>query len=195
LTAKDEPGKVNGTMNNWFENDEFWRAFSPVLFDQSRREAASQEVGSILDLVGGLTGMTVLDMPCGPGRHALELARRGFSVTGVDRTEVYLDEARQNAREAGLNLELVASDMRRFTRPDTYNLALNLFSSLGYFEDPDDDRCLLENFYRSLTDDGVLVIDTMSKEIVAREFEERSVYRIASDLFWVEERKIRPGWD
>ena len=66
---------------------------------------------------------------------ALELARRGFRVTGVDRTRLYLERAARRAREEGLEVELVREDMRRFRRPEAFAAAVNLFTSFGYFDD------------------------------------------------------------
>jgi len=58
----------------------------------------------------------VLELACGPGRHALEFARRGYRVTGVDRTARYLETAREKAGEEGLDVEWVEADMRTLRR-------------------------------------------------------------------------------
>lgn len=92
----------------------------------------------------------MLDLCCGPGRHVLEFARRGFRVTGVDRTQRYLEAARATALSEGLAVELVQADMRDFSRPPTFDLALNLFSSFGYFAEAADDLQVLKNLNASL---------------------------------------------
>ena len=137
-------------MANSFEDDEFWRDLGPILFTPDRWERAGGDVDQILQLLDPAPGASILDLACGPGRIALELARRCFRVTGVDRTAAYLAEARERAEADGLGVEFVDADMREFTRPDAFDLALNVSTSLGYFEDPADDRQVLENVYASL---------------------------------------------
>ena len=91
-------------MSAWYDDDRFWQEAAPLLFRQARWEAAEEEVDQLLELLELPEGAAVLDMACGPGRHALELARRGFRVTGVDRTQIYLNEAARGAEEAGLKI-------------------------------------------------------------------------------------------
>ena len=183
-----EPGR-----GPWYEQDAFWDVFGPVIFDRARRELAPGEVDNLIEVAGLERGQRVCDLCCGVGRHSVELARRGFAVTGVDRTRRYLDEARSAAREEGLDIEFVEEDMRDFCRAEAFDAVVNLFTSFGYFEAQRDDRRVAENMYRSLKTGGVLVIDTMSKEIIARVFRTRDWRRIDGGIL-LEERKIVDGW-
>jgi len=135
----------------------------------------------------------VLDLCCGPGRHSLELSRRGFTVTGVDRTAAYLDRAKKQAEAEGLEVEFVQEDMRNFSRPEAFDGAINMYTSFGYFEDPADDKRVIENIHRSLQAGGKLIMDTMAKEILARKFQERTWQEVGGAL-WLEERKIINDW-
>ena len=181
------------TEREWkqIQYDRFWELLGPALFSSPRRAAAVDEVTQLLALSGAPAGASVLDMPCGVGRHALELARRGFAVTGIDRTTSYLDQARGAAAAAGLAVELVEADMREFARPEAFDLGLNLFSSIGYFEDPGEDLRVLANFARSLRPDGALVLELGGKEILAREFRQRDWHE-ADGMLWLEERSLWP---
>lgn len=136
----------------------------------------------------------MLDLPCGPGRHALEFARAGCQVTGVDRTTQYLDEARRNAEEAGLDIEFVQSDMRDFLRPEAYNLAISLYTAFGYFKDQVDDLDVLGNFYASLRPGGVLIIDILGKEVMARTFKARDWRELKNGALLLEEHKVLRNW-
>ena len=70
-----------------------------------------------------------------------------------------------------VEVETVQADMRNFCRSESFDLALNLFSSLGYFEDPDDNVRALACFHDSLKPGGKLVVDTMAKEVLARDWQ------------------------
>ena len=177
----------------WHDTDPFWHAHQRTMFSPSRIEAAREEVGQLLELVGVQRGR-VLDLPCGVGRHSLELARRGFLVCGVDRTQRYLDAAAERARSEGLELELVQADMRAFRREGAFDLALNLFSSFGYFEDEADDLRVLQGFHASLAPGGVLVLDTMAVELIARTWDPSSAQEAEDGMLVIERRELLPGW-
>ena len=177
----------------WHEQDEFWEKVTPVLFPPRRVENAPGDVDNIVSLASVKPGMSVLDLCCGVGRHCLEFARRGYRVTGVDRTKSYLEKAARTASLGNLVLEFVEDDMRRFRRPDAYDVALNLFTSFGYFEDPEDDQRVIRNLRDSLRSHGVLVLELMGKEVLARVFEERD-WQELDGLIVLEERHIKKDW-
>ena len=177
----------------WYEQDNFWATFEPVLFTQQRITAAAEEVEQVLMLLDLQAGAKVCDLCCGVGRHSLELARRGFDVTAVDRTQRYLGRARAGAKDEGLNVEFVAADARSFIRPEAFDVVLNLFTSFGYFEDDDDNTKMLENIHASLKPAGRLVVEIMGKEALARVFRERDWHE-SDDTILLEERKLSEDW-
>lgn len=71
---------------NPFETEAFWTWFGQFGFSEDRWEQAPVEVDQLLALTHPPDGAAALDLACGPGRHSIELARRGYRVTGVDRT-------------------------------------------------------------------------------------------------------------
>ena len=175
----------------WFENDVFWRTFYPYMFDERRLSAAPEEVDRILALSGVARG-AVLDLCCGPARHSVALARKGFAVTGVDRSPFLLSKARERA--AGSSVELVQADMRDFVRPGAFDLALSLFTSFGYFETRDEDLAVLRNVRDSLKKDGVFLIDVMSKEYLASQACTTRWERWDSGEIHVHHYDVFPGW-
>lgn len=177
----------------WHEDGRFWERTAPFQFSARRWAVAPEEIERVVALLGLTPGMRVLDMPCGLGRHSLELARRGFVVTGVDRTAAFLEEAKRRAAAEGLSVEFVQADMREFRRPETFDVAINLFTSFGYFDDPAEDRKVLENFFVSLRSGGKLLIDVKGKEVLARDFRPRDWIEQDGALF-LEEREILAGW-
>ncbi len=181
---------------SWFESDDLWRDIYPVLFGKERWERTPLSVTLLLDLVPIPAGGRICDLCCGPGRHSLELARRDFRMTGVDRTVDYIEEARVRAEAEGLEIEFVVEDMRRFLRPAAFDATLNLFTSFGYFDDPTDDLRVVENVHASLVPGGIFVMDLTSKEICARVFRETDWSWIdeTKGIRMLEERKVSPDW-
>jgi SAM-dependent methyltransferase len=177
----------------WFEDDAFWAAFRPSMFDEERWQAAARDAEPLVKLLDLKPGAHVLDLPCGPGRFSIELARRGFQVTGVDRTALYLTEARKRAGQQKLDVEFVRQDMRRFVRAKAFDACINMYTSIGYFEDPADDLKVFRNVYRSLRPGGRFLIQTGGKEWLARVYQPRD-WREEAGAFILEERKVLPGW-
>jgi SAM-dependent methyltransferase len=177
----------------WHENDDFWELWGPVMFNERRVADAPIEVDNLISLLKIDPGARILDLCCGVGRHSLELARRGLKVTGVDRTSAYLTQARKQSKKEGLNIEFIREDMRSFCRPSTFNAAICMFTSFGFFEDPMDDRKVVLNMYQSLKKGGRFLIDVMGKETLAAIFRERDWNRKDNAII-LEERKVTQDW-
>ncbi|MBN2464261.1 class I SAM-dependent methyltransferase [candidate division WOR-3 bacterium] len=177
----------------WFEDDAFWAAFTPTLFGEERWRLAARDAEPLTKLLSLEPGVSVLDLCCGPGRFSVELARRGFRVTGVDRTALYLKEARKRARQQKLDVEFVREDMRRFVRPRAFDACINMFTSFGYFERQADDFKVCRNVYRSLRPGGRFLIQAAGKEWLARNFQPTD-WREVDGNYILEERKVAPGW-
>lgn len=153
----------------WFDDDSLWQVMFPYIFSEARFVAATKEMQQVLALVQP-KGKSVLDLGCGPGRCAIPLARRGFSVTGVDRTGYLLAKARRRARAARVRIEWVRADMRDFVRPGAFDFVLSMFTSFGYFDDKREDVIVLGNMFASLRPGGTCLVDMMGKECLARIF-------------------------
>jgi SAM-dependent methyltransferase len=180
-------------MREWFENEAFWRELYPVMFDETRFAKAGAEVRQILRLAGRRRG-AVLDLCCGPGRHSVELARRGFKVTGVDRTLFLLNKARRRARATRVKVEFVRSDMRNFVRLGAFDLALSLWTSFGYFDNKGDDLRVLQNVHHSLKPRGALVVDVWGKERLAKGFQDTTSTRYANGTLLIQVHEIFDNW-
>ena len=180
-------------MREWFEGDAFWEKMYPFLFSERKFDAAEQEISSVLDLAGIESG-DVLDLACGPGRHATALAKRGFRVTGVDLSTYLLRQAKDLALQESVSIEWVQEDMRSFARPESFDLAINLFTSFGYFDDTRDDVKVLRNVYQSLREGGALVMEMAGKECLARVFAPTGSQGLPDGRVLVERRQVVKDW-
>jgi len=171
-----------------FDSQRFFEEAWPKISQGFESEAdAESEIAWILGHVQPPAVTRVLDAPCGFGRHSLALARRGFTVTGVDLSEVELDRARARAADAGFQLDLVCQDMRAMDFSEQFDLALNLFSSIGYFSD-EEDRQLLDRFCRALKPGGAFVLDTRNRDHYIRHYAEEETWPVPGGTVRIKHR-------
>jgi 2-polyprenyl-3-methyl-5-hydroxy-6-metoxy-1,4-benzoquinol methylase len=101
----------------WFEDESIWQATYPFLFSEASFQTAAAEIQKIVALTGCASGAPVLDLCCGPGRHAIPFAKSGFNVTGVDRSAFLLSKAKSYAEREQVSITWMQEDMRRFQQP------------------------------------------------------------------------------
>ena len=177
----------------WHEDDSFWQTWGPLMFPTQRIADATEEVTKIIKLLDIKPGASILDLGCGIGRISLEFARRGFRVTGLDRTTSYLEQARQQAATENLKMEFVHEDMRAFVRPDAFDSVVSTYTTFGYFEDQADDRRVVNNIYKSLKPGGTVLIDIHGKETLAKVFQERQ-WSEREGAIVLQEHKVTQNW-
>jgi SAM-dependent methyltransferase len=185
--------KTPTRKKEWFDNDSFWRELYPIMFPQQRIADADEQIAKALALTKP-AGNSVLDLCCGPGRCSIALAKKGFSVTGVDRTEYLLDKAREGASAAHVEIEWVQKDMRDFVRPDAFALVLSMFTSFGYFNDKRDDLTVLENMLASLQPGGACLIELLGKERLAKILQPTTSTVLPDGTLMVERHEIFDDW-
>ena len=113
------------------------------------------------------SGARVLDQCCGTGFYSLALARHGYQVTGVDLHPELLERANSACAGAGVAASFVATDIRHFAPPSAFDVVVNMYTSFGYFDDPDDNLLALCNAHTSLVPGGRVLVDLLSKEVYA----------------------------
>jgi ubiquinone/menaquinone biosynthesis C-methylase UbiE len=177
----------------WFDNDSFWRELYPFMFPAKRIADATEQVAKALALAKP-KGKSALDLCCGPGRCSVALAKKGFSVTGVDKTSFLLGKARAKARAARLKIEWIHQDMRDFVRPDSYALVLSMFTSFGYFDDKQEDLQILRNIFACLQPGGACLIEVLGKERLARILQPTISTVMPDGTILVERHEIFDDW-
>ena len=130
---------------------------------------AEADTDKVVAYLGLEPGASVLDLACGHGRIANRLARRGFRVTGLDRSTLFLDLARAHAAEWGIDIEYVEGDMRSVPWTARFDAVVSWFTIFGYFDD-DGNRAVLRGARAALRDGGVFVLDVNNLAGVLRQF-------------------------
>lgn len=99
----------------------------PAYLKYSFTKGTIGEVESLIELTGVTDGARILDVGCGPGRHSLELARRGYEVVGVDISETFIDLALEEAASQGLdNASFAVADARSLAFDAEFDLVISL---------------------------------------------------------------------
>lgn len=179
-------------MNN---QAEWWEGFfaGPVLdfVRHSRDDQQTQAEADFLQEAMGLpAGAHILDVPCGGGRLSLEMARRGYRITGVDFSRELLESARAQAETQGLDCAWEKLDMRRLPWSQTFDGAFCFWSSFGYFDEAGN-ADFLRAVARTLKPGAPLVMDTPLLETRLPEMAaEERVWWPVGDLLALEERRF-----
>jgi len=168
---------------DWYLEEDFWRTFGPLMFNEDTFASGAEEVADLVELAGIAPG-PVLDLGAGPGRHALPLASAGYPVTAVDTSRLLLDQLSDAAGERPI--EIVEADMRQFRREQAFDLVLVMWTSFGYFRDEADHVQVLANIRDSLTANGRLVLDLVGVEYLARNLEPVHLTEYDDDRLLVE---------
>jgi SAM-dependent methyltransferase len=165
----DAPRHHGGEWWERYFDRDFLAIYRPLL----PPDEAAHEVDAAMEALELPPPARVLDLACGWGRHALELAARGYRVTGLDLSDTLLAEARREAATRGLRIDWVRADMRAIPCRGAFDAVLCLFSSLGYGLSDEEDLRVLEGARAALRPGGRLLLETMHRDLLAREFVER----------------------
>lgn len=153
-----------GEGKAWYEKW-FGREYLEVYRHRNEAEAVA-DIDGIEKLLGAPLNEPILDLACGSGRHSIELARRGYTVTGIDLSAHLLAVAREHAEKEQLKIDFVRGDMRTPPFRDKFRTVLNMFTSFGYFESDDENARIMEAIARVLKIEGRFVIDYINREQV-----------------------------
>ncbi|NIO05740.1 MAG: methyltransferase domain-containing protein [Proteobacteria bacterium] len=131
-----------------------------------------QEVDFLEQILKLEKSWPILDLCGGQGRHSLELSRRGFQdVTVVDYSAVLIDLGRQLAAQEGLKTLFLRKDARHTGLPaQRFRAIIIMASSFGYFLDEGENERILDEAFRLLSRDGLLLLDLPNRDYVLKNF-------------------------
>lgn len=170
---------------DWFNSD-----YYHILYRHRDEKEAESFMIRLAGQIGLRPDMRVLDLPCGRGRHSVFLSKMGLNVTGADLSVNSIEFAKQFEDE---KLHFLVHDMLQPFPEKNFDAVLNLFTSLGYFDDPADDYRCIRNMADALKENGHLVIDFLNPTQVLRHMQETQDYEIEGISFVVN-KKIENGF-
>lgn len=135
-------------------------------------EQTAREVQFIRDALSPPEGGEVLDVGCGYGRHALDLASQGLRVTGLDLSLPLLIRAADHAQKRGLSVNFVHADMREMTYSGQFDAAYCMLSSFGYFDEETNLR-VATAICKSLKPGGRFLLDIINRDYIVRDLPSR----------------------
>ena len=161
----EQPPHPEGTGKKQWE--EFFDDHAPSYMDNSFTKNTVAEVDFLLEQLRLPSASRILDIGCGTGRHAIELARRGYRVTGVDISSGMLAEAEKAATEAGVHVLWVNSDATTFRADEQLDAAICLcegaFGLLDIEDDPEEHhRAILRNINAALPVGASFLMTTLN---------------------------------
>ena len=183
--------------SDWYNDTEYWNANRSFIWSEKRIEMSEAAAAGIAKLLEMNTGESILDLACGFGRHSLALSQQGYSVTGIDLNPSFIQEASRKAMDMKLDARFLCTDMRDFVEPDGFENIIIMYNSFGYFQDPLDDKKVLENCFQSLKPEGKLLLQDVTREyIIANRSSRHSRYwyEESNGMIRLEETTANDDW-
>lgn len=155
-----------GWYTSWFDSP-----YYHALYAHRDHREASAFIARLLAYLHLPVDAQILDLACGNGRHSHVMAQMKYRVTGIDLSHRNIEEAKKSGIS---NARFVQGDMREVFQKNQFDLVVNLFTSFGYFENENDNLRVLKSACANLKDNGIFVLDFLSREytenhLVARE--------------------------
>ena len=148
-------------MKQWYE--ELFQDYTEKYDNESFTSGTIGEVDFIESEAGFDKNRKILDIGCGTGRHSIELARRGFKVTGIDLSESMINKARSNAKKENLKIDFHIKDARNFSLNESFDLAIMICEGAFPLMETDEmNYSILYNAFSSLKPEGKLIFTTLN---------------------------------
>lgn len=145
-------------QQNWFKDWFNSPYYHQLYFKRDEKEAAAF-IDQLIDYLKPTAHATMLDVACGKGRHSIQLAGKGYDVTGIDLSDESIAEALQSE---SATLHFYKHDMRLPFWINYFNYAFNFFTSFGYFKTRREHDNAIRTIAQSIKSDGYFVMDYLN---------------------------------
>lgn len=171
-------------MGEWFK-EWFNTKYYHILYKNRDDSEASAFIDRLITYLSPQPDAHFLDVACGKGRHSKYLNSKGYNVTGIDISPKSIEEAKLYQNET---LHFEVADMRQPFAENNFDIALNLFTSFGYFECEEDDLAALQNICRAMKPDGRFVLDFFNAEKVLKQIVPHEIKTIDEIAFTISKK-------
>ena len=140
----------------------------------------SQETDFVVEELDLPIGSSILDIGCGTGRHSIELAKRGYSVTGIDISEKMLDIARAKAAEEKVKIDWIIDDARGFKSKKKFDGAISFSGGAFGVSEPtadaiQSDLTLIRSIYSNLNNQAKLIVQVINAASILRQVTDQEI--------------------
>jgi SAM-dependent methyltransferase len=174
-------------FKDWFSSEEYLSVY------QHRNNEDAQK---LLELIIRETELnkdaSVLDAACGAGRHSINLALKGFNVTGFDLSKSLLKKAKSDSVLQQIEVDLFCADIRNICLSKKFDLILNLFTSFGYFDNDEENFCFVRTAFNLLNENSYYVLDFLNANFVQNNLVPETIKETGNKKV-TERRKIENG--
>lgn len=141
-------------FKEWFNSPYYHQLY----FERDEQEAA-EFIDNLIEYLKPGADASMLDVACGKGRHSVQLAGKGFDVTGIDLSQESIKEAKQFEND---HLHFYVHDMRLPFRSNYFDYVFNFFTSFGYFDTWREHENAIRTIAQCLKDRGIFVMDYLN---------------------------------
>ncbi len=173
----------------WYESF-FGRDYLDVYDFQFSEQRTQSEVAFAEQVLELSPGQSLLDLGCGPGRHAVALAQRGYEVHALDLSREYLALAEEAAAAANVGISIVHADMRNIPFTARFDAVISMFSAFGYLESEDEDARVLEAVAAALKPGGRVLLDMINREWVVLNYVQKDWHKGQDGTTYLEHREF-----
>lgn len=166
-------------MKKWFDTW-FDTKYYHILYKNRDYSEAELFISNLVSDLNVDKNKSILDLACGKGRHSIYLNKLGYNVTGVDLSKESIAYANEYKNDS---LSFFVHDMREPMPHKSFNFVFNLFTSIGYFEDENENVRMLQSVDSYTNQDGVLIIDFMNAHKVINNLVKSEVKIIDGIIF------------
>jgi SAM-dependent methyltransferase len=161
-------------QRKWYQ---YWfnSPYYHILYSQRNDVEAEFLIDNLSAYLHPKSDSKILDIACGRGRHSIYLNKKGYDVTGIDLSEQSIKYAQQFEQK---KMHFYVHDMRKLSFINYFDIALNLFTSFGYFDTEKDHVSALKAFRKGLKNDGTLVIDYFNTQKIIKNLTNQEIKTI-----------------
>ncbi len=148
-------------MNRWYEA--LFENYARKYDEENFVQGTAGECDFIEQELGSDKTLNILDVGCGTGRHAIELARRGYRVTGIDLSEAQLRRAREKAAEAGVDVDFQRQDARDLPFDEEFDAAIMMCEGgFPLMETDEMNFAILQSVTKALLSPATFIFTTLN---------------------------------